>query len=76
MDESNKLQPFSISRLETRLGIFRLSGQIISVSGKTKIIYRCAEFMGTDGWCELALDALPAQNILAEIKSEVLEHLS
>ena len=70
------MQKFSISRIHTKLGIFRLSGLFEVNLAKVNIKYSLAEFMGTDGWCELDLDSENAQILLSNIESEVIEHLS
>jgi hypothetical protein len=63
---------FSISRIHTAKGIFRLSG----VVKDGHLEYSSAEFMGSDGWCELELTSLPAKTLLSELEQDVAEHLS
>lgn len=70
------MRQFSISRLETRSGIFRLAGEIDFAPGPGNIQYRLVQFMGTDGWCELDLSTHQAQALLAAIEPEVIALLA
>ncbi len=70
------MENFKISRIHTKLGIFRLSGVLNSESGFNNISYVSAEYMGTDGWCELNLQSERAQKLLSDIQTEVLQHLT
>ncbi|WCE30926.1 hypothetical protein [Vibrio sp. SCSIO 43137] len=66
------MKQFTISRIHTSKGIFRLSGM---VSEHVSICYSSAEYMGTDGWVELDLEFTQAKKILAEIEQEVVSHI-
>ncbi len=70
------MKNFKISRIHTKLGIFRLSGIINEEIGLENISYISAEYMGTDGWCELDLQSEHTQSLLISIQIEVLQHLS
>ncbi|MEI8605759.1 MULTISPECIES: hypothetical protein [Pseudoalteromonas] len=70
------MENFKISRIYTKLGIFRLSGIINNERGIKNISYISAEYMGTDGWYELNLQSEHTQNLLRDIQIEVLQHLA
>lgn len=67
---------FEISRIETKLGIFRLSGLFTIHIGEPDVTYDKVEFMSTDGWCELDIHSNAGQAILKQIASDIIEHLS
>ncbi len=67
---------FQISRLNTKIGIFRLSGKLDQVNNTDKLNYKKVEFMGTDGWVELDLSSEHGQQICSRIETSVIEHLS
>ncbi|MCG7500121.1 hypothetical protein MHO82_24980 [Vibrio sp. Of7-15] len=67
---------FDITRIETKLGIFRLSGSLAMNTREPSIAYDKVEFMGTDGWCELDTHSNAGQAVLNQIASEIIEHLS
>lgn len=70
------MKTFEISRIHTSAGIFRLSGYV-SISGdRVTLEYHTAEFMGTDGWCELDMESEHARSILEAIQPELIEHLT
>ncbi|MBY8317885.1 hypothetical protein KW543_19195 [Vibrio fluvialis] len=70
------MKTFEISRIHTSAGIFRLSGYV-SISGdRVTLEYHAAEFMGTDGWCELDIESEHVRSILAAIQPELIEHLA
>ncbi|MBY8085555.1 hypothetical protein KW496_08025 [Vibrio fluvialis] len=49
----------------------------MSISGdRVTLEYHAAEFMGTDGWCELDIESEHARSILAAIQPELIEHLA
>lgn len=83
MDENIKLKhvdekvmrQFSISRIHTQEGIFRLSGGIMEKAGLPHIIYDSAEVMGTDGWVDLALDNIGTNSLLESIFTQVCDHI-
>ncbi|NOJ24745.1 hypothetical protein [Vibrio coralliilyticus] len=66
---------FSIKRLKTSLGTFRLKGQLIDAHSDREISFAEAEFMGTDGWVEINTESEGGMAILNQIKPEVIEHL-
>ncbi len=70
------MENFKISRIHTKLGIFRLFGILNNESGIKNISYISAEYMGTDGWCELNLQSEHTQNLLRDIQIEVLQRLA
>ncbi len=70
------MENFKISRIHTKSGIFRLSGVINDEIGLESIRYISAEYMETDGWCELNLQSEHTQSLLRSIQIEVLQHLS
>ncbi|HHK8568994.1 TPA: hypothetical protein ACQYCS_004665 [Vibrio parahaemolyticus] len=70
------MENFKISIIHTKFGIFRLSGILNNESGIKNISYISAEYMGTDGWCELYLQSEHTQNLLRDIQIEVLQHLA
>ncbi len=77
------MDSFTISRIHTSNGIFRLAGhysQCIETPGgmhnqTAQLAYSKAEFMGSDGWCEMDLNNPHAQNVLANIEEEIRAHL-
>jgi hypothetical protein len=70
------MEQFSISRIHTNMGIFRISGLLVNSQTNTQITYEFVEFMGTDGWCELDWKSSKGRDILSQIESEVILHLS
>lgn len=70
------MKNFKISRIHTKSGIFRLSGVINDEMSLESVRYFSADFMGTDGWCELDIQSEHTQNLLRSIKNEVFQHLS
>ncbi|WP_220127543.1 hypothetical protein, partial [Vibrio tarriae] len=70
------MKNFKISRIHTKSGIFRLSGVFNDEIALESIRYISAEYMGTDGWCELDLQSEHTQSLLRSIQTEVLQHLS
>ncbi|GIU41812.1 hypothetical protein [Shewanella algidipiscicola] len=71
----DKIKQFSISRIHTAKGIFRLQGAIKSHGEHAHINYEKAEFMGTDGWRELDLTSAETLAILAGIHHSIIEHI-
>ncbi|WP_281557065.1 hypothetical protein [Thalassomonas sp. RHCl1] len=67
---------FSISRIHTSLGIFRLTGhwrcQSYAVEG---IRVETLDILGTDGWLALALEKEAVKTLIGELTSELLAHL-
>lgn len=66
---------FSISRLHTSCGIFRLTGVLHSSEQSETIQYEQADFMGSDGWQELDLESAAAKAVLTSIQADVIRHL-
>jgi hypothetical protein len=67
---------FNISRINTGLGVFRLSG--LWCNGNTeaiKIEIGSIEIMGTDGWVPLNKSSDNVINIIKELKPTLLDHL-
>ncbi len=67
---------FNISRIHTSAGIFRLSGTLTLLENNAMLNYHAAEFMSTDGWCQLDLTRSQTQQILERIKPAIIEHLA
>lgn len=67
---------FTINRINTDMGIFRLSGELVGQPEATAIHYSSAEFMGTDGWVAINTETEVGLSMLSEIKAEVIEHLT
>lgn len=67
---------FTINRINTVMGIFRLSGELLGHPEATAIRYSSAEFMGTDGWVAINTETAVGLSMLNEIKAEVIEHLT
>jgi hypothetical protein len=67
---------FKISRIETKHGTFRLTGQWCKESYNINDLnVSLLEIMSTDGWCELALTSSSSIQLLSNIKQQLLEHL-
>jgi len=66
-------EKFSISRLHTSQGVFRLEGVLPSLGevSITKI-----EILGTDGWLLLALSDSKVMSLCDNLHGEILLHLS
>ncbi|MGY3572596.1 hypothetical protein [Vibrio paucivorans] len=67
---------FNISRINTPIGIFRLSGDISESEQPPTLTYNDAEFMGTDGWVLINTASEHGSSILTQIEPYVLEHLA
>lgn len=68
-------QNFSISRLHTSCGIFRVAGSLDLLTNTQQVVYAKVEFMGTDGWCEIDLDSPNTVSVLSKIEREIIDHL-
>lgn len=66
------MKNFTISRIHTQHGIFRLLGEM---SSPDTIHYKKVEFMGTDGWCEMDLQSPHTNNVLSMINQEIIDHI-
>ena len=75
------MTPFSISRIHTSIGIFRLSGSWADTASMAQkdipsdLAITSLEFLGTDGWVFLNLTSETSQKITSNITSVVLAHL-
>ena len=66
---------FSISRIDTDLGILRLAGRFFSTKPNLVITYHQVEFMSTYGWCELDIDSARGKLLPKSIEGEIAAHL-
>lgn len=62
---------FNISRLNTNVGIFRLSGVI---SDNNIVFFYHADFMSTDGWQEVDIKSEGGSRLLKQVEVDVLKH--
>lgn len=69
------MKKFSISRINTEVGIFRLVGQFSNIKPNLVIIFHQVEFMSTDGWRELDINSPQGKDILNSIEVEIAAHL-
>ena len=73
------MTPFSISRLHTQQGIFRLTGHYccdVPVNPESlNIEVETIDLMGTDGWVSLDLSATMTQQLLQQLEPELVNHL-
>lgn len=72
------MQRFEISRIDTRLGIFRVNGywcskDVNDFTSNLKI--KTLELMGTDGWVLLDHSSSQIIHLIEDIKQILLEHL-
>ncbi|MCG9728439.1 hypothetical protein L1D44_01010 [Shewanella sp. Isolate13] len=66
------MQKFSISRLNTSIGIIKLEGEICQ--GQIIAISQFS-IMGTDGWLELDMAHQHTQTLIQRLQAEVVLHL-
>lgn len=67
---------FNISRINTDLGIFRISGLWCNGNLEpSKIDIESCEVMGTDGWALLDLSHDDVINLIRELTAAILAHL-
>jgi len=66
-------EKFSISRLHTSQGVFRLEG-MLSALGEVSITK--IEILGTDGWLLLTLSDRKVMSLCDKLHSEIVLHLS
>ncbi|WP_434341080.1 hypothetical protein [Motilimonas cestriensis] len=70
---------FSISRLHTSQGIFRLTGYHSCHDPvnpeSVQIEVESIDVMGTDGWVALDIKASKTQQLLQQIDPEIVSHL-
>jgi hypothetical protein len=69
------MKAFSISRLQTSLGIFRLEGKYEGAHSQQRVQLSRIEVMGTDGWVELDINFNSTQKLVIAINNEVVSHL-
>ncbi|MDB1125084.1 hypothetical protein [Vibrio algarum] len=67
---------FEISRLNTSIGIFKLSGEFSDSSDIIMVNYSSAEFMGSDGWVAINIDSQAGLLLLNKIPTDVIKHLT
>lgn len=65
---------FTISRLESRRGIFRLDGMITNSYNEEFTLSRI-EILGTDGWVELNPQDDNVVLLIAQISTDISAHL-
>ncbi|WP_220763430.1 MULTISPECIES: hypothetical protein [unclassified Shewanella] len=63
---------FTINRLNTSLGIVKLSGEF-ELTGSINICQ--LSIMGTDGWQALDIDHQHSQNLIKQIQTQIITHL-
>ncbi|MCL1140281.1 hypothetical protein [Shewanella pneumatophori] len=71
------MKDFTISRLNTRLGIFKLKGVVNSDSQATQQHIRVSqlEIMGCDGWVELEVGHHHSRQIIEQLDADISAHL-
>ncbi|USD30361.1 hypothetical protein J8Z24_19705 [Pseudoalteromonas sp. SCSIO 43201] len=63
---------FTITRIQTPIGIFRLKG----LMPETAVLsFSHAEFMGSDGWVEIDLESDGGRSILSRVEADIILHL-
>ncbi|WDD97048.1 hypothetical protein [Thalassomonas actiniarum] len=70
--------PFHISRIHTAQGIFRLSGYWQGQCRQqpvARLEVEAIEILGTDGWQALASACRKSDDLLGQLKPELLRHL-
>ncbi|MEZ8824056.1 hypothetical protein [Vibrio sp. 10N.261.55.A7] len=70
------MREFSISRINTPLGIFRLKGKIEDVASQATLTFTHVDIMGTDGWVALDTRASQTLEVIEKIRQDVINHLS
>ncbi len=63
---------FNINRLDTCAGIVKLSGDL-ELTGNINI--NQLSIMGTDGWLALDIDHQHSQNLIKQIRAQIITHL-
>ncbi|ABV85802.1 hypothetical protein [Shewanella pealeana] len=64
---------FSISRLNTSVGIVKLAGDL-DLTGSINISQ--LSIMATDGWQALDIDHQHSQNLIKQIQDQIISHLA
>ncbi|MCL1146961.1 hypothetical protein AB4298_04325 [Shewanella sp. 10N.261.52.F9] len=72
------MNDFSISRLNTSLGIVKLKGtsSLNEQTNQHRITVSQLEIMGSDGWVELDIYHPNSQKMIKQLEAEVTAHLS
>ncbi|WP_133408166.1 hypothetical protein [Parashewanella tropica] len=70
------MELFNISRINTELGIFRISGHLSAHLVNSEFIsYKSLQIMGTDGWISLNVSSNENSQLLSDLKPIILQHL-
>ncbi len=71
------MEEFNISRLNTRLGIVKLTGttSLDEQTNQQHITVHQLEIMGCDGWVELDVSHDQSKKMLKRLHSEIIAHL-
>lgn len=67
--------PFTITRIHTAHGIFRLSGHCAAAAKAEQLNIMELDFLGTDGWVAINLTTVAGLQIVSNITPEVVKHL-
>ncbi|GAA5647569.1 MULTISPECIES: hypothetical protein [Vibrio] len=67
---------FTITRITTHIGIFKLAGVLSGHNDEVTIHYSSVEFMGTDGWVAINSESTAGLSILKAIEGDVIRHLT
>lgn len=67
------MKKFTISRINTVKGIFKIKG--VWHRSSKKIMFTELEIMSTDGWQPLDIDNLAVITLINLIKDNILQHL-
>ncbi|MHA2936763.1 hypothetical protein ACXJY6_00550 [Vibrio sp. RC27] len=69
-------QPFSVSRMNTDFGVFRISGSWCSnTQNIDSIVMTSIEIMGTDGWVLLVTASEQNVQLIHRLQPLLLRHL-
>lgn len=73
------MRPFTITRIHTTHGVFRLKGQIIEhdvpSSQSSRLQIDCLDILGTDGWIILKINDPATETLILSIQDACLQHL-
>lgn len=70
------MKEFSISRIHTPSGIFRLKGKVEDMDSQATLTFTHVDIMGTDGWVALDTRASHTLEIIEKIRQDVKAHLA
>ncbi|WP_350939495.1 hypothetical protein MRO13_09375 [Vibrio metschnikovii] len=70
-----KKKKFSISRINTKIGIFKITGIMEKKKNILSIKISTLQIMSTDGWCSLDLESGKNEELIKSIELEVIEHI-